>query len=606
MSRRPPPGWLMYREQMDHLGYGDALWEPAPTPDYTRIKIGDVGFIRRGQFHLMFSAGSPLGLRQPGVDVPITFEQLDVGTLVPSEPRPSGCLRTPTVRPIGADLVDTEFTPLSSEHGTNFTFELTEDRGAALVTRYPTYREDCLLEAAFETYTKRYYESWVTFARQKQYGNDVQPVLVSGVDMTRDFAMVAYSNEGASLGSDSTTTVPMFASASAPFRGTWRTKCSPRTNHGPQQRTPPSREQTILRSRLRGTGSATNEFNQCVFVRYYTMCSRKRWAIFSKTVLMRAGAGPHDLGSGDNRGDAYPELTVQHGSEPTTSSDVVVRSTPYEEESESWYAIADYVFQNSNATSVLMHHRDLAEIRLIADLDDISSILAMKRPRIVVEGDGVARIVCGENRQLTQPDSPIVPPDPLQLRDLDRALPQFHKVTSLEVHPHTRIRPSIPAQLVTFLNTPGSVSDTQRQLEKFDPSNKEYQQLLHQLLGHKDLELHVQGLEGSSLRGFVELLDKALNHVPATDDLFQKALGRLQNICGNREMLPWSCLIPNERISNRGDVFATGAFSSTRRAGVDGKSVCIKALRLDTDDIAKKVRSFFVRSWKPSLKPLGW
>ncbi|KAF9647851.1 hypothetical protein BDM02DRAFT_3116313 [Thelephora ganbajun] len=133
--------------------------EPAPTSDYTRIKIGDVGFIRRGQFYLIFSAGSPLGLRQLGVDVPITFEQLDVETRASGQPRPPGCLRTPTVRPIGADLSDTEFTPLSSEHGINFSFELTGDRGAALVTRHSAYRKDCLLEAAFETYTKRHYES---------------------------------------------------------------------------------------------------------------------------------------------------------------------------------------------------------------------------------------------------------------------------------------------------------------------------------------------------------------------------------------------------------------------------------------------------------------
>ncbi|KAF9644728.1 hypothetical protein BDM02DRAFT_3121390 [Thelephora ganbajun] len=406
MPQKYQPAWVMYKEQMDFLCYGDALWEPAPTSDYTRIKIGDVGFIRRGQFNLMFSAGSPLGLRQLGVDVPITFEELDVETRPSGQPRQPGCLRTPTVRPIGADLAGTAFTPLSPEHDTSFSFELTGGHGAALVTRSPTYRKDCRLEAAFETYTKRHYESWVAFARDKQYGNDIQPFLVSGVDMARDFAMVAYSNEDTSLGSDSAADILMFPSASASFRGTWRTRCSPHTNHGPQQCSPPH-EQVILPSQSGDAEGATNEFNQCVFVRYYTMCSRKRWAIFSKTVLMRAGAGPHDLGSGDNRGDAHPELMVQYGAEPTTSSDedlggdedpiddgtdsepdIVVRNMPYEEERDSWHAIAGYVFQNSNATSVLMHHRDLAEIRAVTDLNDISSILAMKRPRIVVDEGG--------------------------------------------------------------------------------------------------------------------------------------------------------------------------------------------------------------------------
>lgn len=69
-----------------------------------RTSIGDVGFIRDGQFHLLFSAGRPLGERHLGDDVPISFEELTVGTPVFGEPRLPGCLRTDTVREVGADL----------------------------------------------------------------------------------------------------------------------------------------------------------------------------------------------------------------------------------------------------------------------------------------------------------------------------------------------------------------------------------------------------------------------------------------------------------------------------------------------------------------------
>lgn len=78
--------------------------EPAPTYSYARINIGDVGFIRRGQFHLLFSAGSPLGDRKLGDDVPTTFEELNVGTSVSGQPRSPGCLRTDTIREVGAGL----------------------------------------------------------------------------------------------------------------------------------------------------------------------------------------------------------------------------------------------------------------------------------------------------------------------------------------------------------------------------------------------------------------------------------------------------------------------------------------------------------------------
>jgi len=80
------------------------LGELAPTPSYARIRIGDVGFLRRGKFHLLFSAGFPLGDRKLGDDVPATFKQLDVGNLILDRCRPPGCLHTLTIREVGADL----------------------------------------------------------------------------------------------------------------------------------------------------------------------------------------------------------------------------------------------------------------------------------------------------------------------------------------------------------------------------------------------------------------------------------------------------------------------------------------------------------------------
>ena len=109
---------ISFHRQMDSLRHGDALWwrlifwpygwylniqnpttsrEPAPT-DYTRIRIGDVGFIRRGQFHLLFSATSPVG------DVPSASEPLTIGKTAFRGPRIPGCLRTDTIQEIGAGL----------------------------------------------------------------------------------------------------------------------------------------------------------------------------------------------------------------------------------------------------------------------------------------------------------------------------------------------------------------------------------------------------------------------------------------------------------------------------------------------------------------------
>lgn len=194
------------------------------------------------------------------------------------------------------------------EPGASFSFELTGEHGAALVTKHQTYKQDALKRAAFEQYTKKHYESWVAFSHEKQYGNDVKPVLVSGIDMTKDFAMAAYSNEGASVAADLTISVPMLASTSASIWGTWRTSGLAHTNYGPQQCAPPSFAQASDRSLQPSTaGPISDDYNQCVFVRYYTM--RTRLGLFPR--VMKGGAGPHDLGPGQNHDSTFPELAAR-------------------------------------------------------------------------------------------------------------------------------------------------------------------------------------------------------------------------------------------------------------------------------------------------------
>ena len=294
-----------------------------------------MGYIRRGRFHLLFSATSP-----SGDDVPPTFEKLNVGTPELSGLRKPSCLHTATVRQVGAEIGATVSTTLYAqpftfpsaiilthipssplEPGAIVSFELTENRGAALVTRHETYRLDAEVQLAFERYTKRHYESWVKFARDKEYGEDVHPILVSGFDMTKDFQMVAYSEDGSSLRADFSVDVPAVASASASIWDTRRIRCSPHTNQGPWRYTPLPDEQAIElpSSQPAGARNIPNDFNQCVFIRYYTMRWRGPLSIFPKVI--RAGAGPHDLGSGDNKGETFPELVAHSGAGPVAAED---------------------------------------------------------------------------------------------------------------------------------------------------------------------------------------------------------------------------------------------------------------------------------------------
>ncbi|KAF9643941.1 hypothetical protein BDM02DRAFT_1271139 [Thelephora ganbajun] len=58
-------------------------------------------------------------------------------------------------------------------------------------------------------------------------------------------------------------------------------------------------------------------------------------------------------------------------------------------------------------------------------------------------------------------------------------------------------------------DVPASISNTQRRLERLDSFDEEYRQPLHAFLSHPNLKSHVEGLQGVTLGGFVELLDKA-------------------------------------------------------------------------------------------------
>ncbi len=40
-------------------GFGYALWEPGPGEQNPPVEVGDVGFIREGQFHRLFNALLP-------------------------------------------------------------------------------------------------------------------------------------------------------------------------------------------------------------------------------------------------------------------------------------------------------------------------------------------------------------------------------------------------------------------------------------------------------------------------------------------------------------------------------------------------------------------
>ena len=179
------------------------------------------------------------------------------------------------------------------------------------MTRYQTLREDVQRAGAFKKYTKEHYDSWVEFASTTGHGDNINPVLVTGVDRTGDFAMMSYSNDDDDddLRSEFITSVSGDSSASA--WGTWYTRGFVHTNCGPHQNLSPSSTQTTDSTASGNNAESTSdEYNQCVFVRYYTM--RKRLGI---PKIIKAGAGPHDLGPGGREDSGSPKVEARSPSD---------------------------------------------------------------------------------------------------------------------------------------------------------------------------------------------------------------------------------------------------------------------------------------------------
>ena len=77
--------------------------EPSPAETYTRISLGDVGFIRRGQFHRLFSAGRRVEDQERGNRVPRAFEILPTESTSTRQPL-SLDIHTDTIRETGASV----------------------------------------------------------------------------------------------------------------------------------------------------------------------------------------------------------------------------------------------------------------------------------------------------------------------------------------------------------------------------------------------------------------------------------------------------------------------------------------------------------------------
>lgn len=233
---------------------------------------------------------------------PITVEHWHI---TEDQPRKPGSLKTALIKNTGGEggfSLDVPTDVVTA--GGKLSFESSTNAGAILVTKHKTFREDAERLGRFRRHIQENYKTWLEFANDNDHDIEVQDIiLVTGRDMTEDFSMIAFSQSSREISFQFEAGVSQLASASVSGWGSWRCEYPVFENWGPQERRHPSRilPDTIPDSTPPSgdpsSDTAQNpDYNQCVFLRGFRIHFRAR--IFPKVV--KAGAGDHDLGSGDH------------------------------------------------------------------------------------------------------------------------------------------------------------------------------------------------------------------------------------------------------------------------------------------------------------------
>ena len=53
--------WDIYAQQLFPIGYGHPLWIPEPDEHHREVDIGDVGWLKAGEFRALFNSMKPDG-----------------------------------------------------------------------------------------------------------------------------------------------------------------------------------------------------------------------------------------------------------------------------------------------------------------------------------------------------------------------------------------------------------------------------------------------------------------------------------------------------------------------------------------------------------------
>ncbi|KAH9967206.1 hypothetical protein BC827DRAFT_574250 [Russula dissimulans] len=176
---------------------GHALWEPNPGEPYSRVEVGDVGFVREGSFHRLFNALLSADDPSQKFGVPECYEPI-FQVLNPSDHINIGTLKPNHYYSYGISVVDTGSDVRASPKDFPHVSYLCRRRqcGAALFLPVPAQRQDAIARGAFGRWMIKHIEHCLAFTRRpgRELGIERMEdiILVTGCHRTRSWANAVF------------------------------------------------------------------------------------------------------------------------------------------------------------------------------------------------------------------------------------------------------------------------------------------------------------------------------------------------------------------------------------------------------------------------------
>ena len=181
-------------------------------------------------------------------------------------------------------------------------------------------------ELHFQEYIWKHHESWLEFAN-KRHGRGVRLqdlMLVYGCHMTVDFAMFTFSDVTGETEMALEAAFPGIASVSVAIAQNAAQRVSPSVNFGPWRQSSSSSAGVSVIEGASAIEDLSDNFKQCVFIKRYRI--QRKWAGLGPKVI-KASAGPHDLGSGNRFDGDEMEVCVEEGSNVSSDDMEIVSDT---------------------------------------------------------------------------------------------------------------------------------------------------------------------------------------------------------------------------------------------------------------------------------------